>query len=120
MRSATLRTPLAVALLMLLGCLQLGAANATGLHALPGKTIAYDATKGNCLACHRMGDGESPGDLGPALENIRQRYPDRNQLRKLLWGPLAFNPTSRMPPFGRYRILTEAELDMLVDYLYTL
>ncbi len=120
MRSAESRVLQAAAIGLLLGCLQFGEVNAADMRALPGKTIAFDITKGNCLACHHMDDGESPGDLGPALMNIRQRYPDLNQLRKLLWDPLAFNPTSRMPPFGRYRILTEAEIDMLVDYLYTL
>ncbi len=85
-----------------------------------GKSISFDSTKGNCLACHWIADGESPGDLGPPLVAIRARFPDKTQLRKQLWDPLELNPTSRMPPFGRHRILTEAELDMVVEYLYTL
>ncbi len=87
---------------------------------LQGKSISFDAGKGNCLACHRIEDGESPGDLGPPLVSIQARYPDRAQLRKQLWDPMELNPASRMPPFGRHRILTEAELDMVVEYLYTL
>ena len=85
-----------------------------------GKEIAFDPTKGNCLACHQIEDGESPGDLGPPLVAIEARYPDKQVLRKHLWDPMEFNPGTRMPPFGRHRILSEGELDLLVEYIYTL
>ena len=85
-----------------------------------GKVIAYDRTKGNCLACHEMGEGESPGNIGPKLENIRQRYPNKDLLRERIWDETKFNPQSVMPPFGKHRILTEEEIDSVVEYLYTL
>ena len=85
-----------------------------------GKEIAFDPVKGNCLACHQIDDGESPGDLGPPLVAIEARYPDKQVLRKHLWDPMEFNPGTRMPPFGRHRILSEGELDLLVEYIYTL
>ncbi len=44
-----------------------------------GKAIGFDSTKGNCLACHWIEDGESPGDLGPPLVAIRARHPDKTQ-----------------------------------------
>lgn len=30
------------------------------------------------------------------------------------------NPDSRMPPFGRHGILDQKEIDLVVEYLYTL
>ena len=85
-----------------------------------GKRIAFDPSKGNCLACHHMDGGESPGDLGPPLVAIEARFPDKHMLRQHLWDPMENNPGSRMPPFGRHRILTEDEIDMVVEYIYTL
>jgi len=85
-----------------------------------GKEIAFDPTKGNCLACHQIDDGESPGDLGPPLVAIKARFPNKQILRQHLWDPMENNPGTRMPPFCRHRILTESELDMMVEYIYTL
>ncbi len=85
-----------------------------------GKEVAYDRKKGNCLACHMMDDGVSPGDIGPPLIAMKARFPDRAKLRAQLWDPQASNPGTRMPPFGKHHILSEAEIDAIVDYLYTL
>ncbi len=85
-----------------------------------GKEVSYDRKKGNCLACHMMDDGVSPGDIGPPLIAMKARFPDRAKLRAQLWDPQATNPGTRMPPFGKYQILSEAEIDAIVDYLYTL
>ena len=85
-----------------------------------GKQVAYDRKKGNCLACHMMGDGESPGDLGPPLIAMKARFPDRAKLRAQIYDPMQNNPGTRMPPFGKHRIISEQELDAIVDYLYTL
>ncbi len=85
-----------------------------------GKDIAFDRNKGNCLACHIIADGESPGNIGPELSNMKQRYPDRNLLRKRIWDETEFNPATVMPPFGKHQILTENEIDKVVEFLYTL
>lgn len=85
-----------------------------------GKKVAFDRTKGNCLACHLMGDGESPGDIGPPLVAMKARFPDRAKLRAQIWDATVANPESIMLPFGRHHILTEKEIDQVVDYLYTL
>ena len=85
-----------------------------------GKEVAYDRKKGNCLACHMMDDGASPGDLGPPLIAMKARFPDRAKLREQIWNPMINNPGTRMPPFGKYQALSEAEIDAIVDYLYTL
>jgi sulfur-oxidizing protein SoxX len=85
-----------------------------------GKQIAFDRRKGNCLACHMMGDGDLAGNIGPPLLAMQQRFPDKAVLRAQVWDPTVKNPHSVMPPFGRNRILTEEEIDKIVDYLYTL
>lgn len=85
-----------------------------------GKKAAFDRKKGNCLACHMMGDGESPGDIGPPLVAMKARFPDRAKLRAQIWDATVANPESIMLPFGRHHILSEAEIDQVVDYLYTL
>jgi len=88
--------------------------------ALPGKTIAFDRNKGNCLSCHVIAEGKLPGDIGPPLVNLQQRYPDKARLRALIYDATVNNPNSLMPPYGRHRILSDAEIDQIVDYLYSL
>ncbi len=85
-----------------------------------GREAAYDRQRGNCLACHVMGDGEMPGTVGPPLMMMQQRLPERAALRRQIWDATERNPNSRMPPFGRHGVLTEEEIDWIVDYLYTL
>ena len=85
-----------------------------------GKEVAFDRKKGNCLACHMMGDGVSPGDIGPPLIAMKARFPDRAKLRDQIWDAQVSNPGTRMPPFGKHKALSEAEIDAIVDYLYTL
>ena len=85
-----------------------------------GKELAFDRSKGNCLACHVIKGGESPGNIGPELSNIKQRYPDKSLLRKRIWDETQFNPLTVMPPFGKHRILNESEIDQVVDFIYSL
>jgi len=85
-----------------------------------GKNLAMARDKGNCLACHAIADGELPGTLGPPLVYMQQRFPDKAQLRAQIWDPTARNPDTVMPPFGRHRILSEAEIDLIVDYIHSL
>lgn len=85
-----------------------------------GRKIAEDRAKGNCLACHIMGKGDSPGDLGPPLVAMSARYPDRAKLRAQIWDATKANPETIMPAFGKYQALSEEEIDKVVDYLLTL
>ena len=85
-----------------------------------GKKIAFNRTKGNCLACHMIEDGELPGNAGPPLLAMQQRFPDKRKLREQIWDPTVRNPQSMMPPFGKHGILTEDELDKVVEYIYSL
>jgi sulfur-oxidizing protein SoxX len=85
-----------------------------------GRSIAFDQTRGNCLACHAIAGGESPGNIGPALSDMKARYPDISVLRARIWDETAFNPETVMPPFGKHRILSESEIDLVLEFLYTL
>ena len=88
--------------------------------AAEGQKIAFDRSKGNCLTCHDIKGGDLPGSIGPKLENIKAKYPDRNDLVAILNDETKRNPLTVMPPFGRNRILTEREINAVVDFLQTL
>lgn len=85
-----------------------------------GKAVSYDRKKGNCLACHMMDDGMLPGNIGPPLISMKLRYPDKAKLRDQIWDATAKNPNTIMPPFGRHKMLSEEEIDMITEYVYTL
>jgi sulfur-oxidizing protein SoxX len=85
-----------------------------------GKAVAMDRQKGNCISCHMMDDGVSPGNLGPPLIAMKARFPDKEKLRSQIANPEAANPNTRMPPFGKHGILTDDELDAVLAYVYTL
>jgi sulfur-oxidizing protein SoxX len=85
-----------------------------------GKDVAFDRKKGNCLACHAMDDGTLPGNIAPPLVGMKLRYPDKTKLRAQIWDATVANPNTIMPPFGRHQIITEEEIDQVVEYVYTL
>lgn len=60
------------------------------------------------------------GDIGPALVHIAERHPDRSELFRRIWDESAYNPDTLMPPFGRHGILSPAEIEQIIDFLYTL
>jgi L-cysteine S-thiosulfotransferase len=88
--------------------------------AAEGQKLAFDRGKGNCLTCHEIKGGDFPGTVGPALKDIKSKYPDRNELVAIVSDETKRNPQTVMPPFGRNRILTEKEIDAVVDFLQTL
>jgi sulfur-oxidizing protein SoxX len=86
-----------------------------------GRAIAHDWYKGNCLACHQIpGDptAETLANIGPPIIGMRERFPDRAELRARLWDPTLRNPLSYMPPYGKHGVLTGEEIDLVIDYLY--
>lgn len=87
---------------------------------LPGQALAFDRSKGNCLACHTMAGGDVPSNVGPELKDMKIRFPDRNDLVAILTNEEARNPQTMMPPFGRNQILNADEINKIVDFLYTL
>jgi sulfur-oxidizing protein SoxX len=85
-----------------------------------GQAIAFDRVKGNCLACHQIAGGDLAGNIGPALENMKHRFPDRKEIFELIWDESKRNPQTVMPAFGTNHILTEDEINKLIDFLYSL
>lgn len=85
-----------------------------------GRAIAFDRSKGNCLSCHVIAGGDLPGTIGPPLDNIKGRFPDRKELTAILHDETKRNPLTVMPPFGRNLILSDDEIEAVVDFLYSL
>jgi sulfur-oxidizing protein SoxX len=90
---------------------------------IDGRAIFIDERKGNCAACHKVPNDaaiKSQSNIGPALEAVKARHPDRAKLRDAIWDLSRTKPNTIMPPYGKHRILTEAEIDALVTYLETI
>jgi sulfur-oxidizing protein SoxX len=85
-----------------------------------GRALVFDSGRGNCLACHEIEGAELAGNVGPPLRGMRERFPDRASLREQIWDAGRRNSGTIMPPFGRHQILTEDEIDKLVEFMYTL
>ena len=85
-----------------------------------GRKIAFDRRKGNCIACHIMAGATLAGTVGPPLVGMKARFPDRIELRLQIQDATKINPQSLMPPFGRHEILTEDEIDKVVEYVHSL
>lgn len=85
-----------------------------------GKKLAFNRKKGNCLACHAIAGGKLPGNIGPALIAMKDRFPDKSRLRAQIWDSTANNPNSMMPPFGRHKILSNSDIDKITAYIYSL
>lgn len=91
-----------------------------------GWCAAIIRSKGNCLACHDMQTPRFPkdlpasGNIAPPLVVMKARFPDREKLRAQIWDATVANPHTIMIPFGKNGVLSEKEIDNIVDFLYTL
>ena len=105
---------------LLLCCISLfgGIASADMLE--QGKKVAFDRKKGNCLSCHMIAGGQLPGNIGPPLIAMKARFPNKADLRAQIWDSTEKNPNSIMPPFGKHRILTEKEVDLVTEFIHSL
>ena len=112
------KTHLPLLLVLLIGCSYGSQAGSESDQA--GKRLAFDRNKGNCLACHAIADGEDPGNIGPALQDLPARYKNKRRLREQIYDATRFNPETSMPPFGKNKILSDDEIDKIVDYLWSL
>ena len=110
----------AFALALLLGATTLSSPAGAQSSVAEGQRLAFDRGKGNCLTCHEIPGGDLAGTIGPALKDIKSKYPDRKDLVAILTDETRRNPETAMPPFGRNRILTEQEINAIVDFLQTL
>ena len=110
----------ALVLVLMIGVAALDCPARAQSAAAEGQQIAFDRGKGNCLTCHEIRGGDLPGTIGPPLTDIKRKYPDRNELVAIVTDETKRNPLTVMPPFGRNRILTEQEINAVVDFLQTL
>ena len=91
--------------------------------ATPALDLFVRADKGNCIACHQLPQGAGPAtraDVGPRLEGTRMRTLGKDTLRRWIVDPMRANPDTVMPPFGRHRLLDDAEIGRIVDFLVVL
>lgn len=107
-----------------LGAVVLGPTVASATPATPasvaaGEKLAFARDKGNCLVCHAIEGGEAPGNVGPPLVDMKQRFPDRKELFAIIYDETRRHPQTVMPPFGRNLILTKQEINDIIDFLYT-
>jgi len=85
-----------------------------------GKRLAFDRKKGNCLACHMIAGGDLAGNIGPPLIAMKARFPDKEKLRAQIYDARIANPNTIMIPFGPHGVMTDAEIDKVLEFVYTL
>jgi sulfur-oxidizing protein SoxX len=51
---------------------------------------------------------------------MKARFPDKAELREQIWDATVKNPNTIMPPFGKHRILSEKEIDLVTAFIYSL
>jgi sulfur-oxidizing protein SoxX len=85
-----------------------------------GKELAWNNSKGNCLACHMIAGAEMPGNMGPPLMMMQTRYPDKQKLYDFIYNAPKYRPGTIMPPFGSHKILSKEEIQLITDYIHTL
>lgn len=82
-----------------------------------GRKLALE----QCQACHFYAGTDQAGTIAPPLQNIKKRFPDRKKLYAILFDPItALDPYTMMPPFGRNKLLSDREINLVIDFLYTL
>jgi L-cysteine S-thiosulfotransferase len=116
------RLALSVATALVMALQTLGA-HAVEDRVARGRELAHDFNKGNCLACHaapKDSTAQTLANIAPPLVMMAERFPEREVLRRQIWDPRQRNPNTVMPPFGKHRILNAAEIELIIDYLYTL
>ncbi len=84
-----------------------------------GEKLAFDRAKGNCLTCHEIKGGADAGNVAPPLADMKTRFPNRQDLIAIISDETKRNPQTVMPPFKRNLILTDEEIEAVVDFLYT-
>jgi sulfur-oxidizing protein SoxX len=88
-----------------------------------GGCIATDRRAGNCHACHYFSGIEKTrlqaGNIGPAFANLKGRY-SKDQLKEMVSDKSKSNPHTVMPPFGKHKILSGSDIDLVVDWLMSL
>lgn len=108
-----------VGLLALMAATPAQAASQEEMIAL-GKAVYLNKSRGNCVSCHQVNDPDATqaGNQGPPMIAMQQRFPDKRLLRAQIWDATVNNPLTIMPPLGKHWILSEEEIDAVVEYVY--
>ena len=72
----------------------------------------------HCQQCHEIKGIGDFGNVGPSLIDLKDRYPDRKDVVAIINDETKRNELAVMPPFGRNHILSQQEIETIVDYLY--
>ena len=85
-----------------------------------GKAVYMGKSRGNCVSCHAIEDPDAKlaGEQGPPTLQMKARFPDKRKLRAQIWDATKMNPLTIMPPLGKHWILSEEEIDAVVEYIY--
>jgi len=75
---------------------------------------------GNCTACHSIPAEPKivAGNIAPPFIGMKSRFPDIEKLRAAVSDQKAIAPQTIMPPFGRNKILTPEQINVVVQYIY--
>ena len=84
-----------------------------------GGCVVINRRKGNCMACHQIA-GVPSGNIAPPLVAMQQRFPDKAKLHAQISDARQFNRDTVMPPFGPHKILSQDEIDKVVEFVLTL
>lgn len=91
-----------------------------------GWCVMINRKKGNCLACHDVVTKRFPagfpaaGNIAPPLVSMKTRFPDKAKLRAQIWDATVANPNSSMIPFGRHKVISDKDIDNIIEFLYTI
>lgn len=82
--------------------------------------LIADSNSGNCLSCHAIPSKPEmvAGDIGPPFIGMKGRFPDIAKLRAAIYDQQVFSQQTIMPPFGRNKILTPEQIDVIAQYIY--
>lgn len=92
-----------------------------------GRDVLMSTEKGGCINCHQLSTlppGAGQGTIGPALDGVGNKYSE-GELRQILLEPKSRFPETIMPSYyaagdAEASVLTAAEIEDLVAYLWTL
>ncbi len=93
---------------------------------ITGWCLIIVRNKGNCLACHHVDITPWPvglptsGNIAPPLAEIAKQFPNKIDLKNIIYDAVSKNPQTVMPLFGKHEMLSEPEIDRIVEFLMTL
>jgi sulfur-oxidizing protein SoxX len=85
----------------------------------PEKIMA-DSNGGNCFSCHAVPARPDvvAGTMGPPFIGMKARFASIEKLRAAIVDQKAISPETIMPPFGRNKILTPEQIDVVANHIY--